>query len=1021
MAWDLVRNSAALGVSDGFSAHVELLRQFAFADMPRAAHAVLERMRRRGLRPSHDCFSLVIAAHARLWNRPAIVRVVREAQEHGAAMTPQLRWYGRLAAGLLAAGRHGEALAIVREFRRQNSLNAWARADGTGSERGVLGTESPMRKEESVSAVKAMYRDGETALRSGLGDQAGAAGGGLGDGSDRPAAPGSRLGLLPAPGQHEPLSPERAGADAERMRALGTVQLVRLSMCADVVGDVLNAVLLELRPRHAHADVASGVMADRDTVPVSELAELVADVPLARRLSHAERRHAERLAVSNLLADVTRAAEGVAAGTVDEQDAPFETEVLALAQHITIGEDGSLAAIFLSSPVLVTALWRAAGLGDDGPPGSDPALARGVRALDPSDLVRDVRVARRVQAQRLVETMLYTASRGASDAWRGTVPDVLWPAARHGSAHLFDALDSAGVVPALGPLLSVMTMAREDGERRGGDGTWVGLRAALMAERHGLTVTRVAEALAMAEDVASLGMSEAGLTPRHAPTVGGRRVGLADGLTHRPTVARGLDGREVVWFPAVIEALEAAERRSKGGRGPGGGKGGGGGAAAAEAEEAEEDGDLLPGQRALRRSDDAEAAAREARAAAAAEGGAEAVGELEAAEAARSAAPFDHGVSLARRLLASMLDRGDAEAATAQVMLRATRKRAASAALSAAEERARQDEESRRAAPRSPFLRGRPAPGAGSHGGGPPPAPPGAGAPPDADVRAFLEGRLREHDAALSRLAEPPSTSGRSLAGVSDADALLLRETLSAPGGPADTGGGGRGGRHGRSPSVAEAAARVTALQLAAAPLAAWWADVGRHLAPLLPLPGDEGPTSAPGRAAWAAQWERSGGVPLSTLAAPESALPAATVAALRAGSLLPSGGGGREAMALLAAGDAGLDDDEVRRSAVEVAEGRGRAFAEWCSSQAAVREVAEVMRRVRHDGAVDLTGLELVLDDEEAIAGLRDPENWRGEGSVSVLPREAGQPAASSGARPYSPQRTSAWWLRNVLRGERS
>ena len=1014
VAWDLVKNSAALGINDSFGCHVELLRQFAFADMPRAAHAVLERMKRRGMRPSHDCFSLVIAAHARMWNKAAIVRLVAESQEVMApSAEPHLRWYGRLTAGLLVAGRVDDALGMVREFRRGNSINAWAAAGGDASERGLLGTENPMRKASALAALEVSDKAGKAvlggrnssdqdwlgrsttpaggapAVASGTSAVAASDDGGLGTAA--PAAP-------PVP-PHAPLSEEHAMADGAALAELGTVQMVRLSMCCEVIGDVLNAVLLELRPRASNAASGGAVFADRDTVPVSELAELVADLPLAPRMSQHERRHQERVAVAHLVEDLISAASDAASASAaasrageqasghdDDQlpfsledalaGAPHEAEVLALAQHATITEDGPLAAAMLCSPSMVATLWRAAGLGD-APPGLPADAAAGVVQPQPGAVVREALLARRCQAQRLLETLMSVAARSASDVWRGSTPDTVWPLARHGSARLFDALDTAGVVPSPPGLLLVMMMAREDYERRGGDGLWLATRAALLAEAQGAVVSRTAEVAALAEDIAAAGVSEAGLRPRFAPTRAALMQWWKQSETTgelRPTVAVGPSGDRVVWYPAVLEKLSVLE--------------------AMEAGTAQ----LSP----LARVEEAEEAAAEQRRALLASAGEEgSLEELEECEASSSEAGFDSGFALARRMVFALTTPAQAKASNSAVMVRATRRRAAQAAIAAS-----RGERSRRAAGEAAVAAG-------------------ASVSKDWEAEtgpaAGLAARRRAHDAALANVKRPAAPGGWSTLGASEPDVVLARALL--VGDPADQAGAGDGGAdEWQSPShaVAAAASRVTALQLATAPVAGWWAQLREHLAPLLGSsaePASEVGAGSPDMALCAEQgvaWEAAGGVPLSTLAAPSGALSPDTCGVLRSAPALPRDVAAEgQAHALYCLADELMRPPEAAALAADESARRGAEFAEWCSSNAAVSSLPAVLARTRTDGSFDLRGIDLVIPEEGAGQALREPENWRSRAPHALKLREAGRESASV---QMSPQRTTRRWVDDVL-----
>lgn len=1017
-----MKNSAALGINDSFGCHVELLRQFAFADMPRAAHAVLERMKRRGMRPSHDCFSLVIAAHARMWNKAAIVRLVAESQEVMApSAEPHLRWYGRLTAGLLVAGRVDDALGMVREFRRGNSINAWAAAGGDATERGLLGTENPMRKASALAALERSDDAGSAVLggrgapgqdwrgRSGAAAAASAGGEGAtgpGDDSDGHGDDSDGHGDghgAPAVPPHAPLSEAHAMADGATLAELGTVQMVRLSMCCEVIGDVLNAVLLELRPRAANAASGNGVFADRDTVPVSELAELVADLPLAPRMSQHERRHQERVAVAHLVEDFIAAAADASSAAAaatraseqgDGQDdaqlpfsledalagAPHEAEVLALAQHATITEDGPLAAAMLCSPSTVASLWRAAGLGD-APPGLPADAAAGVMQPQRGTVVREAMLARRCQAQRLLETLMSVAARSASDVWRGSAPDTVWPLARHGSARLFDALDTAGVVPAPSGLLLVMMMAREDYERRGGDGLWLAVRAALLAEAQGSVVSRTAEVAALAEDIAAAGVSEAGLRPRFAPT----RAALSQWWEQsestgelRPTVAEGPGGSRVVWYPAVLEKLSALE--------------------------AIETGTAHPSP--VARVEQAEAAAAERRRSLLASAGEEgSLEELDECEASSADAGFDSGYALARRLVFALTTPAQARASDSAVMVRATRRRAAQAAIAAS-----RAERNRRAISQATGSGASSREGAAAHDW-----------QAETGPAAGLATRRRAHDAALANVKRPAVPTAWSTQGIAEPDVVLARSLL--VGDSEEQAGRHQGAAEARqSPghAVAAAASRVTALQLATAPIAGWWVQLREHIAPLLGAmaePASEVGARSPDMALCAEQgvaWEAAGGVPLSTLAAPSGALSTATCGVLRAAPALPRDVVAEgEAHALYCFSDELMRPAEAAAFADEEAARRGAEFADWCAGNAAVSSLPAVLARTRADGSFDLRGIDLVIPEESTGRALREPENWRSPRPHSMKLREAGREAASV---QLSPQRTTRRWVDDVL-----
>lgn len=967
------------------------------------------------MRPSHDCFSLVIAAHARMWNKAAIVRLVAESQEVMApSAEPHLRWYGRLTAGLLVAGRVEDALGMVREFRRGNSINAWAAAGGDAAERGLLGTENPMRKASALAALEISDQAGKAVLggrapsgqdwrgrsnttaapvsaaASGSADEAG-----LDNDDAGPAAP--------AVPPHAPLSEEHAMADGAALADLGTVQMVRLSMCCEVIGDVLNAVLLELRPRASNAASGKAVFADRDTVPVSELAELVADLPLAPRMSQHERRHQERVAVAHLVEDlVTAAADASSAaaaasraseqGTGEDDDqlpfsledalagAPHEAEVLALAQHATITEDGPLAAAMLCSPSMVASLWRAAGLGD-APPGLPADAAAGVMQPQPGTVVREALLARRCQAQRLLETLMSVAARSASDVWRGSAPDTVWPLARHGSARLFDALDTAGVVPSPPGLLLVMMMAREDYERRGGDGLWLAMRAALLAEAQGAVVSRTAEVAALAEDIAAAGVSEAGLRPRFAPTRAALMRWWEQSETTgelRPTVAEGPSGNRIVWYPAVLEKLAVLEAMEAG---------------TAQASP-------------VARVEQAEAAAAEERRSLLSRAGEEgSLEELEESEASAADAGFDSGFALARRIVVALTTPAQAKASDSAVMVRATRRRAAQAAIAAS-----RAERNRRAASSAASAAAASGDGTVSKDW-----------EAETGPAAGLAIRRRAHDAALANVRRPAAPGGWSTLGVSEPDVVLARSLLM--GGPEDQAGGRTGvtdDKQSPAHAVAAAASRVTALQLATAPIAGWWVQLREHLAPLLGAtaePASEVGTGSPDMALCAEQgvaWEAAGGVPLSTLAAPSGALSAATCGVLRSAPALPRDVVAEgQAHALYCFSDEMMRPAEAAAFAEEEAARRGADFADWCATNAAVSSLPAVLARTRADGSFDLRGIDLVISEDAAGSALREPENWRSRTPHAMKLREAGRETASV---QLSPQRTTRRWVDDVL-----
>ena len=209
-------------------------------------------------------------------------------------------------------------------------------------------------------------------------------------------------------------------------------------------------------------------------------------------------------------------------------------------------------------------------------------------------------------------------------------------------------------------------------------------------------------------------------------------------------------------------------------------------------------------------------------------------------------------------------------------------------------------------------------------------------------------------------------------------------------GGPEDQAGGRTGvadDKQSPAHAVAAAASRVTALQLATAPIAGWWVQLREHLAPLLGAtaePASEVGTGSPDMALCAEQgvaWEAAGGVPLSTLAAPSGALSAATCGVLRSAPALP-----RDVVA---------------------------DFADWCATNAAVSSLPAVLARTRADGSFDLRGIDLVISEDAAGSALREPENWRSRTPHAMKLREAGRETASV---QLSPQRTTRRWVDDVL-----
>jgi hypothetical protein len=567
LAWDLLKNCQALGANDGYSAHMELLRQFAFADLARAAHAVLERMRRLGMRPSSDSYSLVMAAHARRWNKPALLRLIGEVQAGLSGASPRLRWYGRVVAGYLVADKAEEAFALIDEFRRGNTPAPWAQTRETESSFAIIGTESPLRKLEMSSAdrltpfaQRAMVGDSVLSKIAPTTDDPSPSDGdeesslswaGLRRKARETAASTS---VPDALDEGAAIDTANAPHDGARLKALGTIQAIRLSLCSETIGDLMNAVFLELRARGSDS-FADGTLVD-DAVPVSELAEYVADIPLPPMLTSAERRHLERRVVSRLFEQVTSPTEGRAK--------PHQVELIALVQHITGCDDGPMATAVLSSPVAMATLWEAAGLGAT-PPGYEGVSA--LPSVHEEAIIREARVARMWHSQRLLETLLSCAARATADTWRGALPESLWPMGLQGVSRLFDALEHSRVAIGLSTLALVGFMSFEDYQRRGGSGLYLALRALLQAEAHGLDVAKPAEIGAIAETVLSKGVSEYGLRPFFAPTVEDLHKWWSAGGGRPASARRWVDGdasEEIPWFPAVVERVtgesEAAPR-----------------------------------------------------------------------------------------------------------------------------------------------------------------------------------------------------------------------------------------------------------------------------------------------------------------------------------------------------------------------------------------------------------------------------------------------------------------------------
>lgn len=1137
MAWDLVKNGAALGTNDSFMCHGELLRQFAFADMPRAAHAVLERMVRRGMHPSYDAYSLVLAAHARMWNKAAVLRLAGRAGPRGTGTTPQLRWYGRMVAGFLVAGRLDEARGIIDEFRTANEPNSWALPGADPRYSGALGTISPLRALHDMppGANADPRASAEAASASFLGTVTGVpAAPEAGSAPDpdgksgfddvfsslevrRMAARTStarQSRIPPALPEGTPIDAASLETDARRVRALGTVQSARLSLCSEAIGDLLNTVTLELRPRKQHFAGPHQSLAARDVVPITELAELVADVPQAPMLSLHERQHEERVAVSALLADTL--------SNDPARPLPHEIEVLALAQHISAADDGPLAAGALANPVFLSVLWRAAGLGPAFP-GCEPSLIAHIQQPDTSAVLRDALVARQHNAQRLLETLLGCLAKACGDTWRGALPPALWTQARVSATAVYDALDTAGVSVGASTQLSVMTMAAEDHARRGGAGLALGLRAALHVEAHGVDTARPAELAELLKRVAVQGASEEGLRPSFVPTLASLRRWLQMGGGRPSLAVHAVDGTTCVWLPAAVDAVLAEEQQAEPVEEPGG--------VASRTVSG-----VASGMESVRRLDAAAEEGRQCREQAlqqwlawrrqfrdgAPAGPGSARGDEVAAVAAMrglwSAAEDEHGAStsglaLARRLCHTVAH-GEHAAAVERVVMEAAptgraRLAAEAAELDEQEQRARYESggagaslapagggspyglhRRRPVTPVAPFMRplesqddgargplAQPRAKAGSKG-------PAAPAEDDDQVAAQL---LRRLEAALPSAqsgspADPGALAGAasavlrvsmlwtsweggrrlgpalgtSLAGVADADALVLwaqlhaHERSAANEAPSDS-ERYRPGRdqHHRSQPL------PSPLALACAPFGSMWrrccSDEQSPIQSVFEaVSGQEESESfavetPPSASALGLAWTLTGGRSLAVISVASPELPVGAMAALAAlpmhpaqslqlpadspiAEALATGSGGPLSLAPLSAS---LENSvgPLRAVAAILAERRYGAFVAASLADPMVSHFATAIRRMGSDGSVDLSGVGLLAAGDLRHA-VRRQAAWKGSGMDSGLLalREAEwahspvdrrtSSSAANDASPHPPQRTTRHWIVTHLQG---